>query len=235
MKWKILGVLGAIIIGSVHFGVQPAMAAECDKSLLGFKPWYSGVCEGEGANTKIKKFCAKDETGTSCDDGMAINTFVWIVVLNIMFDVSLAAGYIATAMMIYSGYLYLMAQSDSTKMANAKKTLSSAIIGMVITLGATVIVNTLKTVLGITGDAWKQDLKSTVIQDAFNWAYMIAGAIAVAFMVKNGIEFMLSTGDAGKVRKAQTGLIVSVVGLLLIVLASVITGFILSTLTKASA
>ena len=39
----------------------------------------------------------------------ALKVFIWTIVLNISFDLTLAVGYIAVAMVIYGGYLYIMA------------------------------------------------------------------------------------------------------------------------------
>lgn len=239
MKRKILGILGAILLvcGVSCGATTPVWAADgdeqqgnqtnaCNGSFLGFRPWYQGLTESD-----CKTLVKVSEKG----EGMHLSTFIWTAVLNVMFDISLAVGYIAVAMVIYGGYLYIMSQGDPGKMARGKKTLSSAIIGLVIAMGATVIVNTVKVALGINeAQGWKQDVFAVDdLKNAFNWAYLAAGIVAVGFIVKNGIDYMTSTGDPGKTQKATRGVIVSVVGLVIVILASVITGFVVSSIGGA--
>ena len=192
----------------------------CGGSLLGFKPWYDGLC----ANGQIKDVNGEAE----------LTTFIWTIVLNVIFDLSLAVGYIAVAMVIYGGYLYIMSQGDPVRMAKGKKTLVAAISGVVIAMGATVIVNTLKLVLGISAGGWDQ---GTVTQErvdgVFAWAYGMAGLVAVIFIIKSGVDYLMSSGDLYKTKKATQGLIASVIGLVIVILASVITGFITSSLGGA--
>ncbi len=215
----ILGIIGAILIANFSLMAQP-VAAKCDEDPpLGFKPWYDGLCEG-GEITPVEKG----------EDNLA--SFVWTIVLNIIFDLSLAVGYIAVAMVIYSGYLYIMSQGDPGKMAKGKKAMMSAIIGVVIAMGATVIVNTLKLVFGLT-DGPKDSITAEQVSGVFSWAYGMAGLVAVIFIIKSGADYMLSGGDPGKTKQATRGLIASVVGLVVVILAAVITSFITSTISGA--
>lgn len=102
------------------------------QGLLGFRPWYAGLCKsGE------KEFEAPDK-----GDHKALALFVWTIVLNVTFDLTLAVGYIALGFVIYGGYLYIMSQGDPSRMAKGKKTLMSAIIGTIIAMLASVAVNT---------------------------------------------------------------------------------------------
>lgn len=231
MKWKKLGILGAIIVFSVAVSLvkptvavfaaegdgKPATTAEiCEKkTFFGFKPWYAGLCKN--ADGDLKEVCADDEKG-SCGSGIGLNTFVWMIVLNIIFDVSLGLGYIAVGMVIYGGYLYIMSQGDPGKMAKGKKTLMSAIIGVIITMGASVIVNTARIILNITSNSWQEnntgDLNNTYIQNIFGWAYGMAGLVAVIFIIKGGLDYMLSSGNSTKAHKALMGMIGAVVGLI---------------------
>lgn len=139
---------------------------------------------------------------------------------------------IAVGIVIYAGYLYMMSQGDPSRMARGKKTLVSAVIGITIAMGASVLVNTAKVILSIDeSKGWNQgEFLTTDVQGAFNWAYIAAGIVAVGFIIKNGVDYMLSTGDPGKTQKATRGLIFSVVGLVIVLLAAVITGFVISSI-----
>lgn len=234
MKKRVLGILGAIIVCCAGLMAQPVGATSpvpevapspggdgtCGGSFLGFKPWHEGLCSGG----EIREVENEED----------LKTFVWTIVLNVIFDLSLAIGYIAVAMVIYAGYMYIMSQGDPGRMAKAKKSLATAITGTIIAMGATVIVNTLKLVLGINGNSWNQGgVSQDQVQGVFTWAYSVAGLVAVIFIIKGGVDYMLSTGDPGKIRKATQSIIVAVVGLIVVILAAVITGFVTSTIGGA--
>lgn len=233
MKWKILGILGAILICAGTFGAAPAYAAgetsTCGGSFLGFKPWYDGLCIQNGSNADMVPICEQSSCASD-PHAKSLNVFIWTIVLNILFDLGLAVGMIAVAMVIYSGFLYITAQGDAARLMKGKKSLMAAIIGVVIAMGATVIVNTFKIILNINTNGWNQ---GTVTQDdvkgVFTWAYGIAGLIAVVFIIKSGTEYLLSSGDPARIKKATHGLIYSVVGLVIVILASLITSFVVGT------
>lgn len=115
-----------------------AFAAGCSEaSFLGMKPWYSGL--------KMKDENGSCSIETPEENGMP--TFVWTIVLNILYDLSLVVGVITTGFIIYGGYLYITAEGDRSKAEKAKKTLIAAIIGLIIAISAAVIVNTISAVL----------------------------------------------------------------------------------------
>lgn len=237
MKWKILGILSAFLVVCASFmNTQAVYAAgdtsSCGASFLGFKPWYDGLCIKSGDQVNMVPICEQ----ASCTDPNAksLNVFIWTIVLNVLFDLGLAVGMIAVAMVIYSGYMYITSQGDPGKMTKGKKSLMSAIIGVVIAMGATVIVNTFKIILNITSNGWQQNTVTQAdVQNAFNWAYGMAGLVAVIFIIKSGVDYLLSQGDPGKTQKATRGLIYSVIGLVIVLLASLITGFVVGSVGGA--
>lgn len=250
MKEKILGFLGAILISMgcagaaltpvQATGVSATMAAvditagndgRCDKTLVGFRSWYytaSGslyrVCEGGQIKTPDK------------NDTDAMVKFVWTIILNISFDLTLAIGYIAVGMVIYGGYMYIMSQGDPGKAAKGQATLTSAVIGVVIAMGASVIVNTAQVILGMSGgDAFlsSEGAVQNAMKNIFPWAYTMAGLVAVVFIIKGGVEYMISRGDPSRVQKATRSLVYAVVGLIIVILAAIITSVVTSTIGGA--
>lgn len=214
-------------VGVLSMQPQPAMAALGGKScgaptFLGFRPWYAGLCNAEG---EIASPTNKTDKGKERDE---LRVFIWIIVLNITFDLTLAVGYIAVGLVIYGGYLYIMSQGDPTRAAKGKKTLTSAVIGTVIALSASVLVNTGRVILGInaSGD-WNQGgFTKGDIKNIFTWAYTVAGIVAVAFIIRGGVEYMISQGDVSRVQKATRSIIFAVVGLVIVLFAAAITAFI---------
>ncbi len=243
MRQKILGFLGAVLVGiSCFAGVltvsgataEPAWAEvtittggtdNCAKNYLGFRPWFydtSGkICSGGNIVQPDK------------NDQDAITVFVWTIILNITFDLTLAVGYIAVAMVIYGGYLYIMAQGDPGKAAKGQHTLVSAVIGVVVAMGASVIVNTAQVILGLNNGVPTTVSTTTQIQNIFSWAYSMAGLVAVVFIIKGGVEYMISRGDPGRVQKATRSLVYAVVGLVIVILAAVITSVVMGAIGEA--
>ena len=111
----------------------------CEHMLFGiFKPWYAGLPMGDNCSLQL------DSTG---EDGSGLASFVWQIVLNVLFDLMAAASIVAVGFVIYGGYLFITSEGDPGKAAKARKTISSAIIGLIITLLATAIINTITGIL----------------------------------------------------------------------------------------
>lgn len=230
MKEKILVTLGAILIGagSLVAAPTPVMARDsCGAdNFLGMKPWFADLCEGG-------EIATPSEQGGS--GSLTISTFVWTIVLNVLFDLMVIIGYIAVGFVVYGGYLYIMSQGDPTKATKGKRTLTTAITGVIIAMGASVLVNTAVTILGInTADGAQQTgFDATRVQGIFSWAYSMAGLVAVIFIIKSGIDYMLSQGDPGKTQKATRGIVYSIVGLIVVILAAVITSTVIKSVGGA--
>jgi len=228
MKRKILVILGALMIGVCSLQAAPAMAAGCTDTFLGMRPWYyddgGGVRICEGGDIVPPKDGPNGEKASDM-----LPAYVWKIALNVLFDLFLAIGYIAMGFVIYGGYQYIMSQGDPAKAMRGKKTLTNAIVGTVIAMGATVIVNTVSWIIGLDKNVgWEQGDNWNKVGNVFAWAYSMAGLIAVIFIIKGGVEFMLSQGDPGKIQKAKRELVYAIVGLAIVILAALITGAVIN-------
>ena len=134
----VLGILG-VIFGGLAFPTEAGAISlkeggvdtSCEKNLFGMRPWYAGLA------VKVNGKC---QVGTPASDS-EIPTFTWMIILNVMSDIFVAVGYLALAFVIYGGYMYLLSGGDTGKVAKGKKTLTAALVGLVIVLLASVIVN----------------------------------------------------------------------------------------------
>lgn len=227
MKQKILGVLMVIMgvvgmnaLAVVPVGAAPANDGKCGASMpLGFRPWYYGLC---GADDEI------EQPDNSNEQNLIV--FIWTIILNILFDMMIAVAYIALGFIVYAGIQIVMSQGDPTRLAKGKRTLTSAVIGTIIAMVASVAVNTVRVILGINmNDHWAQnEVTQDQVSGAFNWAYSIAGIIAVIFIIKGALEYLMSSGDPSKVRKATLSIIYAVVGLVVTLLAAGITALVIN-------
>lgn len=111
---------------------------DCGNStaFFGLKPWYAGL------TTKRNDKC---EIGTPDSEQMPL--FVWTIVLNILFDISMLVGYIAMIMVAWGGYLYMFSRGMPDRAERGKKTLIAAGAGLGIAMLASVIMNTIVTIL----------------------------------------------------------------------------------------
>ena len=226
-----LGVIMMNWFGVAMLAPEPVLAANnhsCGVTgVLGFRPWYAGLCENDDPKSPIMTPDKKDQG--------SIARFVWTIVLNILIDLSVAIGYLALGFVIYGGYMYIISQGDPGKAMKAKKTLTNAVVGTIIALSASVVVNTIRVILGISSnDSWNQgDYTAEQIQGVFNWAYVVAGLIAVIFLIKNGVNYILSRGDPSKTRMATQGVIYAAVGLVVVLLAATATTFVINAVKGA--
>jgi hypothetical protein len=65
---------------------------------------------------------------------------VILIILNVLSIVIRISSYIAVGLVIWGGFQYILAAGDSSKISNAKKTISNALIGLLIALSAIAIV-----------------------------------------------------------------------------------------------
>ena len=139
MKRILSFIISIFMCGAVTAAVFPVgntyADADCSsKTILGLRPWYDGLT----TTTSDKKSCVIQP---QTDD--TLPSFVWRIVLNVLADLSLIVGYAAIIFVIFGGYKYIMSTGDSGKVASAKLIITNALIGLVISVLATVIVNTI--------------------------------------------------------------------------------------------
>lgn len=67
----------------------------------------------------------------------------------------------------------------------------------------------------------------SILTNGLNLTYFLAGVIAVIVIIVAGIMYTTSSGDASKVTKAKNLLTYSIVGLIVVLTAFVITNFVI--------
>lgn len=125
--------LGILVMVASYPGV--ALAASCGGNFLGLRPWYYGLTD------------EKCEIKVPSGDEEKIAVFVWVIILNIFSSILSLSGLIAAGFIIYGGYLYIRWGEEPDKVSKAKKTITSAVTGLVIVLLAAVISNTVVDVI----------------------------------------------------------------------------------------
>lgn len=135
MKKLLLNYIAAIVFAtSVGGGVmamattQPVSAATCSHRFLTFPAWYRGLTDG-ACNIK------------SPAKAGGVSNFIWTIALNIIEMVLQIIGYLAVGYIIWGGYRYIISAGSSDGMVKARKTITNAAIGLVISILSVMFVN----------------------------------------------------------------------------------------------
>ena len=108
---------------------NPGTAA-CTSSFLTLPAWYNGLLDSD---CEIK---SPTEVG-------GFTQFVTKIGLNVVEMILRLSGYASAAFIIYGGYKYIYSAGSPDGMVSARKTIMNAVIGLVISIAAVAIVNTI--------------------------------------------------------------------------------------------
>ena len=104
--------------------------------------WYRGIVTRDSSGSCTIGKIALDDNGNTKLAG-----FVWVIILNLMYDASLVSSFVATGFIIWGGYKYITSEGDPSKVMSGKKIITAAVIGLVLTISASVISDTLVNVI----------------------------------------------------------------------------------------
>lgn len=123
--------LGVVLAQTIVAGTASAVGPTCSEyGPLGMPTWFRGLVD---ANCEVQ--------WPSGDDTNGLKSFITKVLLNISDMVARLIGVASALFIIYGGFKYMLAQGESSQVVGAKKTITNAIIGLVISLLSVVIVN----------------------------------------------------------------------------------------------
>ncbi len=231
---KKIAVMMGIIMTVSATSVVPVFAdgrgfGSCDATFLGMTPWDCGVIENPSSEQELK------------DNTLRI-------IFNILSDTSVVAAYLTVGFVIWGGYKYMFSYGDAGKVAQGKKTLVNAFIGLAIVMLSRVIFDAIKfaTIKGgansvqtcYLGDpdlcvSLVNAQANTLILNTIQWVVGIGGAVAAIFVVYGGVSYMTSAGDPGKLAKAKSAIINALIGLAIVALAEIIVAFVRSMISEA--
>jgi len=129
-KLYVATMLVLTMLGSVFAFSSPTYAASCTNTFFGIPAWYKDM---QGSDCAFKA----PETGGQPD----AKKLVLHVALNVIQAGMVAVGYVTIFFLIKGGFGYITSAGSSEGMASAKKTITNAIIGLVIAILAASIVN----------------------------------------------------------------------------------------------
>lgn len=197
-------------------GATPAKTdgAKCGDHFMGLRAWYDGIpaiCENKQPESEEE-----------------IRQMIWMIVLNIVTLVLQVVGYVAVGFVIWGGYLYMLARGDASKVASGKKTITNALIGLVICMTASLISGAIVDVAsGAAAD-------SNFFASIFNTAFLWAGIVCAIIIVIGGISYVTSTGDPQKVAKAKNTIMYAAIGLAITLLAAAIVNLVVGAVNNGA-
>ena len=125
MKKTLIVVMSLAFLTNLVFSA-PTFAA-CQQDTLGIPHWYRGLVDQQSC--EISKGPAEKEN------------FVNIIVLNVSEMLFRAVVLISFGTILYAGFRYITSAGSAQGVESAKKTLQNSVIGLIIALVATMVVN----------------------------------------------------------------------------------------------
>lgn len=108
--------------------------SSCNVEFLGLRPWYYGLKMDGNCNIESPELGS--DAGTAGD---SLATFIWTIILNVLVDLFTVAGVVALGFVIYGGYLFLRSGGDVAFATKGRKTLTAALVGLLVVTLANVI------------------------------------------------------------------------------------------------
>ena len=139
MTGLILSALVLMFFGASVVTSQGAWAA-CGGSFLGFRAWHEGLLDEKTCELKPLK---KDRNLT----GDVLAKYVWTIILNLMSTMFSMIGFVMIGVFAYGGIKQITSRGEPNAVVAGKKAMANGIVGLIIMLLATVIVNTIIGVL----------------------------------------------------------------------------------------
>lgn len=221
---------GVLYTGQAHAVTQAATQASCDmqktQKFLGVLPtWYEYLT-----------YTPSPVTG-QCEIqvGPGLSGGYWLIGLAVIDILVHLAGFVAVVMVIYGAVRFIISQGEPENTKVARETIVNALIGIVIVLIAIPALRFIGDTLGGPGPQTSSSgipLAGTQsnfsLQDIFNAAYMVIGALAVLMLVIAGFRYIISGGNPQNMTRAREAIIYTVVGVVLLFAATGIINFVVS-------
>lgn len=173
-------------------------------------------------------------------DQKSLEAGIWMIAANVLTDITVIAAYLVLGYVIYGGYKYTFSAGDPGKVAEGKKTLAHAFIGLAIVMSASAILGSIRIALvGGSGNIGNCVSSSCVnpndmVVNLIQWVVGIAGIVSAIFVVYGGITYATSSGDPTKLQKAKNMILYALIGLAIVALAEVITAFVSNMIREAN-
>ena len=114
---------------TVTVALPQSASAACSERLLTFPAWYRGIL-----NSDCDIMAPTDAKG-------GLTGFVWTIILNVTEMLIQLVAYTSIAFIIVGGFKFMTSTGTPDGMAKARKTVTNAVIGLLISIFSVAIVN----------------------------------------------------------------------------------------------
>jgi len=116
----------------------------CEVGILGIPPWYKNLAIRDSTGE-----CTVSSPGSELNGAkLELSDFIWRVVMNVIEIALYLVGYISVFFILYGGFQFLTGGDNPSRVESARKTILNAIIGLVISISAVIIVNVIFGIIG---------------------------------------------------------------------------------------
>lgn len=241
---SIISLMFIAIIGGTVFAVaapQVASAADlkCSSSFLTFPTWFKGLTKEEqpGGAPGDCGIINPNVLNSNPNSNDGLQKFIFQIASNIIQIGLQLVVYITIFFILFGGFKLITSSGVESSVAEARKTIANASIGLVISISAIAIVNLLAGILiGQSSTQATINGASTgipvitadlVLRNGLNILYLLIGTLSVVMIIVSGITYVTSSGNEKSVSKAKNTILYSVIGLAVSILAFTITQFII--------
>lgn len=127
------------VLGTAFTVSAPVHAADCIDSVFGIPVWYRNLPRNNGGCGVTP---VKDSNGA-----VDLRTTIVTIALNVVQAAMVLAAYVTIFFIIKGGFAYMTSTGSPDGMSSAKKTITNAIIGLLIALLSAAIVNAIAGVI----------------------------------------------------------------------------------------
>ena len=142
------------------------------------------------------------------------------IITNYVDFFSALAGIIAVIFLVYAGFKYIASRGEEEEAATAKRQILYAIIGLFIIADANIIITAFDTTGAPSPIALINRIRTLV-----NAILAFAGIVAAIYIILSGVRYITSAGDEDEATKAKRQLLYAVIGIVIIVFATVLVNF----------
>jgi type IV secretory pathway VirB2 component (pilin) len=158
-------------------------------------------------------------------------TNLWLIGLAILDMLLRLAGFLAVISIIVAGIELVRSEGSTEKATNARQRLVNSLVGLAVAAGATALVAFVgNTVGGANGSLPHTLANQKAIDRVLSAIFVIAGALAVLFIIIAGLRMVTSGDNPTKVSESRRQILYAALGLVVIALAATIVNFVLDRL-----
>lgn len=158
---------------------------------------------------------------------------LWLIGLAVLDMLLRLAGFVAVVSIIIAGVQLITSEGNPEKASSGRDRLINSLLGLGIAAIATILVSFIgKSVASPAGGNGLPNAPANqaALNDIFNIAFVVFGALAFLYIVIAGFRFVASRGEPAKVAEARRQIIYGALGLAIIGAASAIVNFVLNRL-----